>query len=68
MKGTGDQDHYHIQQILNTLDKKTLDYYHYIYLKKDVLLLADIFENFQNTCQKHYKLHLAQFYTAPELE
>ena len=67
MKGTGDQDHYHIQQILNTLDKKTLDYYHYIYLKKDVLLLADIFENFQNTCQKH-KLHLAQFYTAPELE
>ena len=49
------------------MEKKTLGCYHHIYLKTDVLLLADLFETFQGKCLKHYRLDPAHFYTAPGL-
>ena len=36
--------------------KKTLGCYHDIYLKTNILLLADVHETFQNTCFDHCKL------------
>ena len=33
----------------------------------DVVLLANVFEAFRDTCLKHYKLHPAHFYTSPGL-
>ena len=67
MKGISDQDYEHAQQVWNIMEKKILDCYHDTYLKTDVLLLADVFETFWNTCLKDYKLDPAHFYIAPGL-
>ena len=41
--------------------------YHDHYLKKDALLLADVFEKFINTCLKFYKLDLCHYFSSPGL-
>ena len=46
---------------------KTLQDYHDLYNEADVLLLADVFENFRDICIKNYKLDPAHYYTAPGL-
>ena len=51
----------------NTFGCKTIKDYHDLYLKSDVLLLADVFENFRKTCLRHYKLDPAHYYTSPGL-
>ena len=41
--------------------------YHDHYFKKDVLLLADVFEKFINTCIKHYELDPCHYFGSPGL-
>ena len=41
--------------------------YHDFYVQSDILLLADVFENFRNMCIKVYELDPAHFLSAPGL-
>ena len=41
--------------------------YHDHYLQKDVLLLADVFEKFIDTCLIFYKLYPCHYFISPEL-
>ena len=36
-----------LQNVCNNFERKTLDEYHYFYLKRDTLLLVDVFQNFR---------------------
>ena len=62
-----DEDYQHAINVWYTFGCKTIKDYHDLYLKSDVLLLADVFENFRATCLKHYKLDPAHYYTSPGL-
>ena len=62
-----DEDYQHAHNVWNTFNCQTIRDYHDLYLKSDVLLLADVFENFRKTCLKHYKLDPAHYYTSPGL-
>ncbi|EZA62848.1 Ubiquitin carboxyl-terminal hydrolase [Ooceraea biroi] len=46
-------------------DKSRLGQYSDLYLKTDVFLLADVFENFRNTCIRSYGLDPVHYYTLP---
>ncbi|CAH1099545.1 unnamed protein product [Psylliodes chrysocephalus] len=62
-----DMDYDKAKEIWDIFNCKTLNDYAMLYLKTDVLLLADVFENFRKVSMKEYKLDPAQYLTAPSL-
>lgn len=62
-----DEDYERAKFVWNYFDCKTLGDYSDIYLKTDVLLLCDVFENFRKRCLDLYKLDPAHYYTSPGL-
>jgi len=60
-----EEDYAYSQQIWNHFKCETLGDYHDLYLRTDVLLLADVFERFRKTAIETYKLDPAHYYTAP---
>ena len=66
-EGISDEDYAHAQKVWETFEMKNLEYYHNLCNQVDVLLLADVFENFRDICIKNYKLDPAHYYTAPGL-
>ena len=46
---------------------KTMKDYHYLYLKCDALLLADVFEKFRNNSVKNYGIFPSHYLITPTL-
>ena len=59
-----DEEYSHAQNVWNTFNLKTMGEYHDLYLKSDVLLLADVFENFRKTCLEYYRLDPCHYFTS----
>ena len=67
MSGVSDQDYEHARRVWREFGIKDLGEYHNLYLKTDVILLANVFEAFRKVCLDNYRLDPAHFYTAPGL-
>ena len=60
-------DYEHAQNVWKKFNIKNMKEYHDLYLKTDVILLVDVFENFRKVCKENYKLDPAWYYTSPGL-
>ena len=67
MAGVKEEDYEHARRVWKEFGLKDLGEYHDLYLKTDVILLANVFEEFRKVCLKNYGLDPAHFYTAPGL-
>ena len=65
--GLSDKNYDHVLNVWKSFNMKTLKDYLKLYNESDVLLLADVFENFRDVCLKNYGLDPVYYYTAPGL-
>ena len=69
-KGDGnisDKQNSHLKNVQNEFNFNTFRDFHSHYLKKDVLLLADVFEKFISSCLKFYNLGSCHYFSVPGL-
>ena len=62
-----DEDYEHAKAIWSSFGLRSMGQYHDLYLKTNVVLLSDVFENFRSTCLSNYELDPAHYFTAPGL-
>ena len=56
-----EKDYAHANNVFKKLNINNLGEYHDLYVRSDTLLLADIFENFRQSCLENYELDPAHF-------
>ena len=61
------EEYKHARKVWKAFNIKIMDGYHDLYLKSDVILLADVFENFRKTCLIYHKLDPCHYFTSPGL-
>ena len=62
-----DSDYNHAKHVWEHFGMNNLGDYHDLYLKTDVVLLADVYKNIRNVCNKHNKLDRAHYFTVSGL-
>ena len=62
-----DKDYTHAQKVFEEFKLKNLGDHYDLYVQSDILLLADVFDNFRNKCIEIYELDSAHFSSAPGL-
>ena len=62
-----EEQYCHAIKVWGTFNSQTMGDYHDLYLKSDILLLADVFENFRSTCLQYHKLDPFHYVTSPGL-
>ena len=67
MSGVSDSDYEHACSIWQEFGIRNMGEYHDLYLRTDVILLANVFESFRRVCLENYELDPSHFYTAPGL-
>ena len=67
MSSISEKDYQNAQRVWKEFGIDNLGDYRDLYLRTDVVLLANAFEAFRGTCLKRYKLDPAHFYTSPGL-
>ena len=67
VEGITDEDYQHAQTVWKEFNIESMKDYYNLYNLSDVLLLADVFENFRNICMNHYGLDPAWYFRAPGL-
>ena len=67
MSNVSKGDYQHAQRVWKEFRIRSLGEYHNLYLRTDVILLANVFEAFRDTCLEHYSLDPAHFYTSAGL-
>ena len=65
--GIDNINYQHVLKVWKTWKMKTFKDYLKLYNETDVLLLADVFENFRDVCLKNYGLDPVYYFTAPGL-
>ena len=61
MSNVSEGDYEHAQRVWKEFNIHNLGDYHDLYLRTDVILLANMFEAFRDTCLEHYKLDSVHF-------
>ena len=67
LENIGDIDYRHGNNVFKKFKLKNLGEYHNLYVQSDILLPADVLENFRNMCIKVYELDPAHFLSLPGL-
>ena len=67
MEGITDADYAHAKRVCKDSEIRNLGKHHDLYAQSDTLLLAEVSEDFWNTCLKIYEHDPAHFLTAPQL-
>ena len=62
-----DEDYSHDLKVWHTFNIQNLGEYHDLYVKRDLILLADIFQNFRDLCLKNYEIDPIHLITSPAL-
>ena len=66
-RGVTDEEYEHAKNVWNEFEMETMRNYHDLYMNTDVLILADVFENFRKICMENYGLDPTWYYTSPGL-